>query len=315
MVKKMKRYLNKIVILSLVLFAQLFISCGAKWTSDFEEAKKLSAKKKQPILLFLNSGDTAALDFKTNFLDTKEFISAAGKNFVLLSLDAVTEEEQKVDEILSLVADYSVKEILPLIILNKDGYYVGRIEKAEKIETIKELTEQLLLSTPDFNKIEELSALIKSSNGTDKVRAIDELFEYTDENCRRPLHSLCEQVLAEDAGNITGLLGKYELQIVFDQVYDMLTPVTVDDAAERFVSLAKNGHLDNAQKFEAYYYAAYLYPLVGSSNYEKMLELLNLSYSADPHNENASEIAIAIQTIQSMMDYYDSNSQTEVTPE
>ena len=124
MVKKMKRYLNKIVILTLVLFAQVFISCGAKWTNDFEEAKKLSAKKKQPILLFLNSGDTAALDFKANFLDTREFISDAGKNFVLLSLDAVTEEEQKVDEILSLVADYSVKEILPLIIINKDGYYV-----------------------------------------------------------------------------------------------------------------------------------------------------------------------------------------------
>ncbi len=312
----MKKQLNKIVTLILILSSILFVSCGAKWTNNMQEAKELSAKKKQPILLFLNSGDTVALDFKANFLDTKEFISNAGKSFILLSLDAISEEEQQVDDILSLVADYSVKEKLPLLILNKDGYYVGRIERAEKIETVTELIEQLLLSTPEYNKVEELAAAIKKAeSGTDKVRAIDELFEYTDENCRRPLHALCEQVLEEDSGNITGLLGKYELQVVFDQVYDMLTPETVDQAAEQFVNLARDGHLDKSQKFEAYYYAAYLYPLVGSSNYDKMLELLNLSYSSDPQNQNSQEIAIAIQTIQAMKDYYDYSAQAEVTPE
>ena len=311
----MKRYLNKIAALSLVLLALLFVSCGAKWTGDFEEAKSISAKKKQPILLFLNSGTDEANEFKTNYLETKEFLSTAGKNFVLLSLDAITEDEAQVDRILSMVTDYSVKETIPLIILNKDGYYVGRIGRAEKMESVQQLTEQLLLSIPDYTKIEELSASINSSKGTDKVRAIDELYEYTDENCRRPLHSLCEQVLAEDSGNVTGLLGKYELQITFNQVHDMLTPVTVDDAAERFVSLVKNGHLDNSQKFEAYYYAAYLYPIVGSTNYDRMLELLNLSYAADPQNQNAQEILISIQTIESMMEYSDFTSQTEVTPE
>ena len=312
----MKKHLNKIVTVTLILFAMFFVSCGAKWTNNMQEAKELSAKKKQPILLFLNSGDTAALDFQANFLDTKEFISNAGKNFVLLSLDAITEDEQQVDDILALVTDYAVKETLPLIIMNKDGYYVGRIDRAEKIETVQELVEQLLLATPDFNKIEELAAAIKKAeSGTDKVRAIDELFEFTDANCRRPLHSLCEQVLAEDAGNITGLLGKYELQIVYDQVQDMLTPVTVDEASERFVSLVKNGHLDNSQKFEAYYSAAYLYPLVGSQDFDRMLELLNLSYSADPSNPHSQEIARSIQTLEAMKGYNDYSTQTEVTPE
>ena len=311
----MKKHLNKLVTVTLILSAMLFVSCGAKWTNNMQEAKELSAKKKQPILLFLNSGDTAALDFKANFLDTKEFISNAGKNFVLLSLDAITEDEQQVDDILALVTDYAVKETLPLIIMNKDGYYVGRIDRAEKIETVQELVEQLLLSTPDFNKIEELTALINKSKGTDKVRAIDDLYEFTDENCRRPLHALCEQVLAEDEGNITGLLGKYELQIVFDQVQDMLTPVTVDDAADRFVDLVKTGHLDNSQKFEAYYYAAYLYPLVGSQDFDRMLELLNLSYSADPSNPNSQEIAMSIQTLEAMKEYNNYSAQTEVTPE
>ena len=311
----MKKHLNKIVILSLVLFAQVFISCGAKWTFDLEEAKKISAKKKQPILLFLNSGDDRAAEFKTSFLDSKDFLSSAGKKFVLLSLDAVTEDEQKVDEVLSLVNDFTVKEIIPLIVMNKDGYYVGRIDRADEIETVQQLNDQLEPFVEEFKKVEEMVSAIKSSTGTDKVRAIDVLFENTHENSRRPLHALCEQVLAEDAGNITGLLGKYELQIVFDQVYDMLTPVTVDDAAERFVSLAETGHLDNSQKFEAYYYAAYLYPLVGSYDYDRMLELLNLSYASDPHNQNAQEIFIAIQTIQSMKEYSDFTSQTEVTPE
>ena len=314
MIRTMSLSVKKIAFwIPLILFSLVMCSCGGKWYYSLSDAEAAAEKSGKNIFLFTGTESESTDSFKKDVLQSGKFKSAAGKKFVLLDmyLSSLELEKKSVEEVekegrekSAMLLDYNIRDEVTLLILSKEGYFISAIPFDEKCLSAEGLIEVLEKADEDSQKMMSLVSEIRKTDGTDKVRAIDALYEATDQNLRRPLLTLCREVPVLDSGNITGLLGKYELQITFDDVYKMLSKDSVDEASEKFVDLAENGHLDRTQKFHAYYYAAYLYPLVGSTNFDRMLELLELSYASDPSNEHSGDISLMIEQTEKMKKLY-----------
>lgn len=313
---------NKIWIFAiLILTTTLFSSCGKiKWLTSFEEAKKQAQKNGKDIFMVVSENEETSAEFKTSVLDSKEFLSAAKKNYVPLyinlsaeSLANLTQEEleKTYAENSKIILEYSITEKTTMLLLSPEGYWLAEFPYTEKYLSVPELLKDLTNSDDTTFNARNYISSIKKSDGTDKAKAINDLYDFTKDKYRMPLISLCYDFLNLDSENSTGLLGKYELIVAYDQAEKVLSEKSVDDAAEVFIQLAENGHLDRSQIFEAYFTAAYLYPLVGSTDFDKMLELLNKAYSSNPTDIHASEATDLIQSITDMKLLYENSSAEE----
>ena len=297
----------------LILLSLALCSCGGKWYTSLSDAKVAAEKNGKNIFLFTAAETEFASKFKDEVLASRKFRSVAGKNYVLADMYLSSGEvgkksaedlEKEGKEKSAMMLDYDVQGDISLLILSREGYYLAEVPYNAESLSVEGLLSAIDETENETRKIDALVSEVRKTEGTDKVRAIDALYEATDEKIRRPLLPLCREIPNLDPGNISGLLGKYELQLAFDDVYMSLTKDSVDEAAEKFVSLAENGHLDRAQKFHAYYYAAYLYPLVGSTDFDRMLDLLEKSYASDPSNEHSGDISLMIEQTQKMKKMY-----------
>ena len=301
----------------LISFALLFTSCGSKgWLSSFSDAKLQSEKTGKNILMVVSGGADSSSQFKSSVLDSKEFLSEASKKFVLLfiNLSADSLKDLSQDELSKVYAensqiimDYNITEELTLLLLTGEGYWLKEFPYAEKYQEVQNLIADLTEEDEKVLKIEDYISSIKKADGTEKVRLIDSLFEFTTEHYRAPLVPLYYQIPELDPKNKTGLLGKYELLIAYSKADQILSPETVDQAAHLFTDIAENGHLDNSQKFEAYFTAAYMYPLVGSTNFNMMTELLERAYASNPTDAHVGELNDLLEHVKDLSVIYEAS--------
>ena len=306
---------SSLLFVLLICFISLLTSCGkVKWNGSLSEAKKLSVKQGKDILMVISGGAESSEEFKENVLDSKDFIKEASKNFVLLFINLSADDlknlsqedlEKVYEENSKIIMDYNITEELTLLRLTSDGYWIDEFPYAEKYMDPAVLLEDLNASDEKTADIKEIISSIKKSAGTNRAAEIDKLYEYTHENYRAPLMDLCYEIPDLDKSNNTGLLGKYELIISYDKANKILSPETVDQAAAVFTNIAEQGHLDRSQKFEAYFTAAYLYPLVGSTNFDQMYALLQKAYDINPNDPHASEATDLMQNIKDMKLIYE----------
>ncbi len=314
----MKNKLRPTLFFSFVLL--IFASCSnVKWNSSFSEAKKIATKKDKDIFMVISGGAESSDEFKSTVLDSKDFLSAVGKKFELLFInlsadglkDLSQEELSKVyDENSKIIMDYSVTDELTMLMLNQDGYWLKSFPYADKYKDPALLIADLFADDEKVSMAHEYISAIKKFDGSDRAKAINNLYEFTDENYKLPLIPLCYEIPDLDSENNTGLLGKYELIIAYDRADKILSAENVDQAAQVFVDAAEHGHLDRSQKFEAYFTAAYLYPLVGSTNFDKMCELLEQAYDSNPSDPHVNEVTDLLQNIRDMKLVYE-NSQNQ----
>ncbi len=315
----MKKIFITILISSIISI--LFLSCGnAKWLTSFEEAKKISAKKNQDIFMVVSGGEELSKNFKTNVLDSKEFLSSQ-KNltllFINLSADGLAgldhEQFTKVyEETSKIILNYNITDELTMIRMSPEGYCLFDFPYVEKYESVENLIEDIKSSEEKVGEMKSIISKIKKTSGTEKVRAIDQLYESTDENHRTVVLPLCNEILDLDKENATGLLGKYELISAYDQAYKILSRETVDQSAQIFINLVNNGHLDKSQKFEAYYTASFMYSLVGSMDFSKMIDLLEMACKENPSDKHFGDAQDLLQNLRDLKTVYESSQQNQL---
>lgn len=315
----MKKIFITILISSIISI--LFLSCGnAKWLTSFEEAKKISAKKNQDIFMVVSGGEELSKNFKTNVLDSKEFLSSQ-KNltllFINLSADGLAdldhEQFTKVyEETSKIILNYNITDELTMIRMSPEGYCLFDFPYVEKYESVENLIEDIKSSEEKVGEMKSIISKIKKTSGTEKVRAIDQLYESTDENHRTVVLPLCNEILDLDKENATGLLGKYELISAYDQSYKILSRETVDQSAQIFINLVNNGHLDKSQKFEAYYTASFMYSLVGSMDFSKMIDLLEMACKENPSDKHFGDAQDLLQNLRDLKTVYESSQQNQL---
>ena len=110
------------------------------------------------------------------------------------------------------------------------------------------------------------------------------------------------EVPSLDPSDASGLVGKYEFIRVYEDAIEKTSEGVRDGVAESFVEIAENGHLSPAQKFEAFYNAAYLMALFGDKDFDRMYWLLGKAQEADPENIRREDITDLMAMIAQMRD-------------
>lgn len=313
----------------LLLWAVLFLctSCRKKtvWHTDYDAAlQDAKAQGKELFVLFSGEDwDGKTAGFRTDVLNTEEFSAFVKDRFVLLNIDlseaeqaaAITapdaDERARADAArLQSVIDakntairlYGISSYPTVCILSSEGYVLSFVQYNEGLNSPSVLTDVLDELAPAMADVSAALAQVQRAVGVEKVRAIDRLYSVTPEAGRRPLAALVREVPSLDPANESGLVGKYEFIKTYDEVIESLSEGRNEGVVESFVTLAEHGHLDPAQKLEAYYNAAYLMALLGDSDYDRMFELLQKAQDVDPESVKMEDIANLKQMISQMRD-------------
>jgi len=117
-----------------ILFVFIGLIANAQeWETDFDKAKGLAIKNKQPIVLVFQGSDWCApcMKLEQEIWDSEEFKEYAKENFVLLKADFPRRRKNKLSKELqkhndNLAERYNSHGIFPLVVvLNSEGKVLG----------------------------------------------------------------------------------------------------------------------------------------------------------------------------------------------
>ena len=80
-------------------------------------------------------------------------------------------------------------------------------------------------------------------------------------------------------------------------------------ATKSYVDICSNPNLEADYKQQAYYMAAYIMSMSGSSDYATILDYLNLSIKANPESESVDSINQVIEYLKSMISQMEAEKQ------
>lgn len=134
----------------ILFFVISLTSFSQNWITNFEEAKEISVKQNQNIILVFQGSDWCAPCIKLDkeVFSTPEFQNLAKDRFVMLQADFPRRKANKLSKELTeqnreLASKYNNQGYFPLVvILDKDGVVLGKIgyEKSTPERYFKKLT-------------------------------------------------------------------------------------------------------------------------------------------------------------------------------
>ncbi len=316
----MKRYISVFfcVIGALILFA----SCGKKTLIDeygcfvnYEDALTNAQKKKQPlVVIFTSQGD----DEKSNqiisdILKNGDFATDILKNYSVCHADfsqnvfgkTITDENassaetkqaniytQVIQNNYQLAMLFNIAEMPAVFLCTKEGYVVAPINL--DMVTLAELK---ALIEDNAGLVEEYNAMVAATNKgsvSEKVEAIDTLYNATLDEYRVFLLPLAKKIPDIDKKNQSGLCGKYIVEVAEGEALSAYSRGDVETAVKKYLEAADNEFVNNEGKQECFYTAAYLVAYSGSDDYEGILFYLKTAYEFAPQSDKAAAIQQAI---------------------
>ena len=308
----------------------LLSGCAKKgpWLTDLDEAKKQAQRSNKNIYL-LFSGDDWVEDsqsFKDNIANTDDFIKAMKKDYVLCNIDfsqneyaktsvaddATAEEKAEADRITAayevktaLAQKYNLYQYPSVFLLTKDEYVIASVPFDASITTPQDYLDNLKTYDEQVNAVVSLVKKISKSSGVEKAKAIDELYENTSENNQGYVSPWLDELIKEfpslDPENETGNVARYQMDAAYAEAVAKAQEGDVDGASNTFVELCDTStYLSDADRQTAYYTAAYILAALQSSDYDRMLELLNKAYEIDTESEIAGYLMNAIEGVKNM---------------
>lgn len=314
--------MKKIKSLSFIalLLATLFtLGCSkdkkSAWNTDIDAAKSFAKKHKQNILLVISGedwdGKTTAL--KTNIFEAEDFKTIESAYTLLridfsqqeyskafLKEDATDEEKAEAEKIIQkyermeqLATAYNIETYPSIYILSKEGFFLATVPYTEEIKSVSDLTSAIEAQNETITSISTLISEMQKASGTDKAKAIDDIFEVTPPEYRAPLEPLVKEIASLDADNTTSLLGKYEMWEAYINVQKAMTKATdAHSAVKPLIDIAESttSHLTPDEKQEAYYTATYLLAQLGTRDFDYLYTLLEKAKNASPQSEHLAYI-------------------------
>ena len=329
----MKRLI--ISIISILLCATFFISCGDKALkddygcfSDYEEAVRYSQKKKLPLLVFFTSEGDDQLSTKivSEILNNDSFSSDILKSYAVFHADfsqkmfektnakegADKAEQELANTYTNLVQKnyqlamlFNVDSMPASFICTKEGYVVTRLDTGNTLESLEELKDSLEASQDKLAKYNNLVAQTNKGTAADKVEAIDSLYMATPAEYRTFLLPLVIKVPELDKTNQTGLCGKYVLATAEASALSAYSNGDVETAVKKYLEAANNDFLKDEEKQECFYTAAYLAAYSGSDDYEGILTYLQTAYDIAPNSSKADAIKEAVNYFETIINNID----------
>lgn len=305
-------------IIGALAIAVFFTGCSASakaakngWYVDYDEAKKEAQKKNKNLFIFFSvvDSDEESRTLKEKVFDTKEFVSALSKRFILVNLDfsaslsgddedqsekgkkEAEERQRKIEYMGHIASLYNVDSIPSVFLATKEGYCAAKIEASDEDAAPEAYIKLIESKTDDLDKINTLADAVRAASGAEKVRAIDALSEATEDTRRLLLADLFRTVSSLDPENETGLVGKYILLTAVSDASTFYMQRDFASAIQALASAAEDKRLSGRERQQAYYYAGEFLITSGSTDYKAVFDYFQKSYDADPESEYAPRIA------------------------
>lgn len=317
---------NKIIkpIIGALAIAVFFTGCTASskpgkngWYVDYDAAKKAAQKKNKNLLILFSVNDTdeESRTLKEKVFDTKEFVSALSKHFILVNLDfsiassdddedqnekekkKAEERQRKIEYMGHIASLYNVDSIPSVFLATKEGYYAAKLETSDEDASPEAYIKLIESKTADLDKIDTLADAVCAASGVEKARAIDALSEATDDTRRLLLADLFRTIPSLDPENETGLTGKYILLTAVSDASTFYMQRDFASAIQALASAAEDKRLSGRERQQAYYYAGELLITSGDTDYKAVSDYFQKSYDADPESEYAPQLAEMLKSL------------------
>ncbi len=306
--------------IALVCVSLLFVSCGKKIVLDdygcyidFDEARETAIKKDQNMLVLvtMEGEDLTSSDFIQTVLKNQAFETKVMSEYTVIHFDfsqnsyantvphgkvskAETKRAERLAELMQrntqVATLLDVRYTPSMYILTQDGFFIAEVMLPSELTGINDFVSLLEGYKSRMEKINQLVDKAYEGKGTERIYAIDELYETTDEVHRVLLTSLIKEIPSLDKNNETGLLSKYLLSIAESQAIEYYSAGDAVSAVKCYTELVKSKFLKPEHVQQAYYMAAYLMASSGATDVDLILTYLSESIKAYPQGENVPNI-------------------------
>ncbi len=321
--------LKKLTLSTIILATSLLAlsSCGkSKWLSSLEEAKTKAQKQNKDIYLLFSGDDFSdeSVAFKQSVSNTKEF-EELFKDYILVNIifsetdysktqnvpeDAdkktlreVEKIEQEYKEKMELSRNYGVQSFPAAYILSPEGFVLLAIPFDPSQTNAQEYKSEIDSRSAEILEAKDLLNAVKASQGLEKVQAIEALCQ--SENGQLAIGSLrpyIEEVLVLDPTNESGLLGEYLIRDAYFKSFDAIS--NNEDPSVPFENIVENEFLNPSLKQEAYFLAAYNLAMIGSTDFDRMIDNLQKAYDIAPETDQVQYILQGLDQVKQMKEIY-----------
>lgn len=315
-----------IYVLSLfVMMGLLFSGCRKTMAdekgvfSSMEDAFSDAKKKNQNVLVIVtsNGDDELSAAFVDNVINDSNFKTDVSSKYSVLHMDfsestfkktvvnpdddkKTQENAEKFANLMQENAKYAsklyVQSTPAAFILTKENYFISELDLTQKIESLTDFIKMLDEQSDTVAKVNQMVEAAKKGSSSEKIAAIDELYENTEMMYRSFLSDLVFEVINLDKNNETGLLSKYLLTSADITSSEYFLQGNVDAAVKGYLDICENEYLLPEHKQQAYYLAAYIMLMTGSQDYDECLKLIDESIAVAPDTDSA-------RSIKNMRDY------------
>jgi thioredoxin-related protein len=306
MIKNSKKVTLLAVISTLAILALFFNSCSNEniaWQTNFDDAIAIAQQTDKSILTVFTglSWDNKSTALKEKILDDKSFMQKASKTFVLLTID-IDRNDQTVDKEVALqnynlAVKMGIESTPAIILLTPQGFPFMQLNPGEFTDKPEDMLSLLDTQQETVNKFEKFEKSIKTSEGIDKVTAIDAMYTALPLQYHLIMEPVIRQIPELDPQNKSGLLGKYKLQLAYSEAQTYLEKKDIDGAIACFTDLSKQEGLLSAEETQELFYTTAYY----SAQYGKpngiVLDYLQKSYDAAPNSKNADQLLKSIDQL------------------
>nr|MCR4822916.1 thioredoxin family protein [Treponema sp.] len=305
----MKKLLSAIAGICLVFS---LLSCGQKidsstWITDFETGKKTARDEDKKIFLFFSEDDADEISktLKDNVFNKEEFLKTYTEKYVLINLDfsqsRYESDQEGLSKDIKIYEKYNPYGNPAFIILSKEGYFITKLALIgnEDLDAIRIAFDEV---QPLISEFEDRLERTKKGSKEDRLKAITELFDNTEQSMIHLLADLNKLYLSLDKDNSTGECAKHLLTLTYSKATEYYSNNNPQKAVEEFDKASKSKYLSPAEKQMCLYTSGYLLVQSGSKDYEKVKSYLQKAIDADPESENAQHIKYAIADVQNLID-------------
>jgi thioredoxin-related protein len=274
------------------------------WLTDYDTAQETAVREGKNIFLLISSDaeDANGAELRKNVFDTPALLNDLSQTFVTVNLDFTearydaaekagsgsAEEEQLIRDI-DVANKYGVQSTPIAYLLTKEGYVIDMVEIDDTVTTVKDLLALVNAKAPRVANFVALVSTVQTTQGLDKVRAIDALCEATENNYRPILDPVFRPVPGLDPKNETGVVGKYLLQIAFLDAVEAFGTGNMEKGFSAFRTVSTNSLLTPNEKQEALLFLAIFKGETGSDMSE-VVTYLKQALAASPQSERAPDI-------------------------
>ena len=328
----MKSNVKKVFFIATIITSFIFTSCSKDtWLTNLDKAKSKASKQNKNIYLLFSGDDwdNESVAFKQSVTNTEQFNELFGKDYVFVNIDFSQETFKKIDELpedadkkqtkevekikeeyaekSKIAQTYAVQNFPTAYILTSEGYVLLELPFNADLVDAASYKQEIESRKSEITAAEDLINKIKISEGVEKVKAIDELCK--SEKGNRFIASyrdFISMVPSLDPNNESGLLGDFLVRNAYFEASKEIE--NNGDPSKPFVDIAENPILTPELKQEAYYVAAYNLAMIGSTDFDKMIDYLQKSYDSNPQGVNVSGISNALEQVKQMKSVYEQMS-------